>query len=470
MATILAANNGNWSASGTWTSGIIPTTGDIVVANGRSITIDVDINVALLRNDGFGGGAQYGGFGPNSGVIIRANILTGNVSSMPPCIIINNPCTIIGNINGGGTGGSLVSPWNGNGVVVGANVVVTISGNITGGFGGNCAGLNIPFGTGIVTGNITGGSASSAFGIYSPINGGILILNSGTIRSSNVANAINYNSISGTISGDVLGSSSLSAANSIVYANPLGTLTINGTVVGATNGTSAASVSNSSNGSIVINGTVTGGTFGSAGILNAAIGSVIINGIAIGGSGAVGVSNISTGAVYCTLAKGNNYGIGSVGVTPQVGLYNVVAGNCYVSGIEFGDLGMTPTFGPIQFMSSTGNYCSMHRPSGLSKKILVDPLVSGSLLPLTSDVRKNTIYGFGNLAGSVAIPPSESVSYGVLTDNTSGTAILTNPNQIWDYPVSSITGVNSIGNRLKNCSTVENLGQQLANILSSMSS
>ena len=37
MATILAAATGNWSATGTWTGGVVPTTGDIVVANGKKI-------------------------------------------------------------------------------------------------------------------------------------------------------------------------------------------------------------------------------------------------------------------------------------------------------------------------------------------------------------------------------------------------------------------------------------------------
>jgi hypothetical protein len=469
MATILAANNGNWSATGTWTGGVIPTTGDIVVANSRNVTINVNIDVAQLRNDNFGGAANYGDFRPVSGVIIRANILTGSAASMPPCMTINNPCSIVGNINGGGTGGSLTSPYNGAGVAIASNVTVIISGNITGGSNLNCVGLNLPFGTAIVVGNVTGGSsASSAFGIYSPNNGGILILNSGTIRSSSVMSAINYNSISGTISGDVLGPTSLGSANSIVYANPVGILTINGTVIGSNNGTIVASVSNSSNGSIVINGTVTGGTNGSPGVLNAALGSVIINGTAIGGSGAAGVINSSTGSVFATLAKGNIYGIGSSGATHQVGISNASFGPCYVSGIEFGDRGACPVFGPIQFLNSLDNTCSMYRPSGLSKKILLDVNNVSGLLPQTIDVRKNVVYNLGNNIGSLNMPSSGSVALGVAVDNTSGIAILSNPGQIWDYDTSNISGVNSIGNRLKNCSTVENLGTQLSNALSSI--
>lgn len=462
MATILAANNGNWSASGTWTSGIIPTSGDSVYANGRSVTIDVNINVLEIRNDTFSGS-----FNTNTTRVIRANIICGTVSSIPACLYVNAPCTIIGNITAGGAGGLLTTPFGCAGLVINSNVIVTISGNIIGGSNSNCVGLNIPFGTGVVTGNITGGTHATAYGVYIPSNGGVLIVDSGTIQGSSVTNAVNYNSPSGNISANIIGPTA-GSVNSIVYNNSVGTLIINGSVIGPAGGT-ASTINNTSTGQIIVNGIVTGGTT-SAGVINTSAGTVTVNGTAIGGSGNVGVYNNSIGSVYCTLAKGNAYGIGSSGLTPQVGLFNLVAGNCYVSGLEFGDRGMSPVIGPVQFLSSTGNYCSMHRPSDLSKKILVDPLVSGSLLPLTSDVRKNTIYGFGNLAGSVAIPPSESVSYGVLTDNTSGTAILTNPNQIWDYPVSSITGVNSIGNRLKNCSTVENLGQQLANILSSMSS
>jgi hypothetical protein len=93
--------------------------------------------------------------------------------------------------------------------------------------------------------------------------------------------------------------------------------------------------------------------------------------------------------------------------------------------------------------------------------------VSG-LLPQTIDVRKNVVYNLGNNIGSLNMPSSGSVALGVAVDNTSGIAILSNPGQIWDYDTSNISGVNSIGNRLKNCSTVENLGTQLSNALSSI--
>lgn len=535
MATILAAANGNWSATGTWIGGIIPTTGDIVVANNRTVTINTNVACIEVRNDTTGGATAGGGYTLNNNVIFSGNIINNgaNGTIMSYTSTLGNSSTVVGNLIGltntstnpvfsaagagtlnffgnisgvfANTGGQIFFLSNiANLNIVGSCInnnagssksislgnnssnLTFVGGNIIGGVGGvnasaTAISIDAPMSSINISGNIIGGSTSINFqagckaiaiassttniNIFGNIFGGP-ISPANLVQNNNVGLSIEALCGSINISGSVYGGGgSLTPAISNITATPVN---VNGTVLGGA-GNSAFGIQNTSNGIITINGDVVGG-LSAIGISNQGIGSVIINGTAIGGSGAVGVFNNSTGSVTCTLAKGNAYGIGSSGLTPQVGLWNNVAGNCYVSGIEFGDRGMSPVVGPVQFINSTGNFCSMFRPSGLSKKILVDPLVSGSLLPSSSDVRKNTVYGLGNLVGSLSMPPSETVSYGVLTDNTSGTAILNNPNQIWDYPVSNITGVNSIGNRLKNCSTVENLGQQLANILSSMNS
>jgi hypothetical protein len=84
--------------------------------------------------------------------------------------------------------------------------------------------------------------------------------------------------------------------------------------------------------------------------------------------------------------------------------------------------------------------------------------------PAESNVRYGTTYALGSQTGTLRVPSPNSVAFGVLTDNTTGTAVLT-PQAVWDYATSSLTTSGSIGERLKNASTVDTTGDQLAALL-----
>lgn len=85
--------------------------------------------------------------------------------------------------------------------------------------------------------------------------------------------------------------------------------------------------------------------------------------------------------------------------------------------------------------------------------------------PAEANVRLGTVYGpTNNLTGTCAVPPAAAVSIGVPVDNTVGTAYL-NATDIWNLPLASITTPNSIGERLKDASTVQTTGAQLAAFL-----
>lgn len=88
----------------------------------------------------------------------------------------------------------------------------------------------------------------------------------------------------------------------------------------------------------------------------------------------------------------------------------------------------------------------------------------GSDLPVVTDVRFGTTYGYGSLIGTVRMPTANQVTYGVAVDNTFGAAVLTAAS-VWDYLVDNITTANSIGSRLKNVSTPQTVGSQLASLL-----
>jgi len=84
--------------------------------------------------------------------------------------------------------------------------------------------------------------------------------------------------------------------------------------------------------------------------------------------------------------------------------------------------------------------------------------------PVPANVRFGVTYALGTQTGTLRVPSPNSVAFGVLTDNTTGTAVLT-PQAVWDYATSSLTTEGSIGERLKNASTVDTTGDQLAALL-----
>ena len=62
------------------------------------------------------------------------------------------------------------------------------------------------------------------------------------------------------------------------------------------------------------------------------------------------------------------------------------------------------------------------------------------------------------------MPNPNTVSLGVLTDNTTGTLIMT-PADFWGVASSGLTTAGSIGERLKVASTVQSTGDQLASYI-----
>ena len=170
-----------------------------------------------------------------------------------------------------------------------------------------------------------------------------------------------------------------------------------------------------------------------------------------------------------TRVVGNGFGNGSVGITSQVALTAPQNSPVRIYEIEYGALGQSPIAGPVFLIPATSNVALFYR-SGTTKKTLVSADSSSGLLPSTGDVRRGTSYNAGNNVGTMDVPASASVALGVSVDNTTGTAILTSGNiaDIWNVPVSGISVSNSIGERLKNCSTVATMGQQLSAALNNV--
>lgn len=82
--------------------------------------------------------------------------------------------------------------------------------------------------------------------------------------------------------------------------------------------------------------------------------------------------------------------------------------------------------------------------------------------PAEADVRYNVAYGASPTRyGTCRVPAPQYVSQGVLVDSTIGTAYLS-ASDVWNVLTSTITTSGSIGERLKNASTVQTTGDQIA--------
>ena len=210
MANRFARKTGNLNAADVWSDtpsgtasvSFIPTTGDVAMANGFAITVNVDATFTEARNDANAGATAGGYFDLISGVTLTADVLAGTANSV--CVRFQ-----------------LAAP-----------AIAYIAGNVTAGGGaGATAVANLSSGTLAITGNVTGGAfAVTAQGVYNLSNGTLNI--TGTVTGG-LGSAGAYNNAAGTmtITGTVIGGSAATAYGA--QNNGAGIMTVNGSVYGS---------------------------------------------------------------------------------------------------------------------------------------------------------------------------------------------------------------------------------------------
>ena len=339
MADKWPAANGNWSTAANWNGGTLPQPGDDVYADGKTVTIDQDINVASIRTDQRSGGTAGGSFPIAAGTTTRtiaANIIAGTTT----CLTISIDCTVT--INGNVTGGTASASTTGILTSGGTSIFVNINGNITAGSAG--AAIRTPSGrtTFTIVGNATNtATVPATVGVSSSLSliltGAIISVGSGSTVINGVGgglvlnltqpltkqNSVNVSAGAAIINGNIDGSTEIGA---IVTVQNAGTLTVNGNLTGGTANSAAYAVSvlvgnlyirgnvtgklapaiNTSNSVsarssvLIIEGTVTGGnTVTGFGVLNQGVNNVYVYGTTVDNT-AVAVSNTSTGTTIVT--------------------------------------------------------------------------------------------------------------------------------------------------------------------------
>lgn len=238
-------------------------------------------------------------------------------------------------------------------------------------------------------------------------------------------------------------------------------LTINGNVFGsATNtGSTEGIVFGSGNGcTATINGNCTAQVASAVGMIMTGL-NLTINGVVTSSSTVPAINNTTSSAtllVTITKATTPDNGVTAVTNTGKLSTYTVKE-------IEQGAFGYVPISGYVRLSTASGAFYK-GITTGSSTKTLSDPADIAGQVPAQSDVRFGVTYQGGSKTGTARIPAAASVAFGVPVDNTTGTAALT-PSAVWDTATSSLTTSGSIGERLKNASTVDTTGDQLAALL-----
>lgn len=314
-------------------------------------------------------------------------------------------------------------------------------------------------GTFSVTGSMPGGGRTISGDLYSQGNYVLTVNIAGTCSyTGNVFAGVNNAShgirLFGTsicqfnLNGSVTGGSTQNA-NGFVIETSNATVNVVGTLNGASNASSVGTVLNAA---CIFNmtGTVNGGS-ANVGLSVGAPAVVTLNGNAVGGATAA-VSNGNIGSFL----YGNFNAIGS-STSTAVGVFGgAVNPNWVVTNIV--NTTSSIGIGGAVRISDTNPTWTFITPLG-TNLTLTNP--TSSTLPAITDVRLGTVYGGGAFVGTLAMPPSTSVSYGVAVGNTTGSAILTANNFFAAVSSSS----DPVAVRLRNVSTVETTGDQLDAIL-----
>jgi hypothetical protein len=480
MAFRWAVINGNWSDAATWNNGGVlglPTGSDVVSPNQLRVTIDTDITVTQLTSARSGSiNIQGGGvFVLNNGVTITA-YGTGSLPGIWPYAPQAS--------------GSLLLISQSNSAVISSSMRMPgIYLNSTGGFG------NMLLMTGssnvTISGSVSGVAyaASNGWGVIHSSTGTLRIF--GTVEGApglggvNGANGITTTSTGTTnITGDVYHHNfTANAANNPInmQGGAIHTLIITGSVYQG-DGAQVTILNTSGNSNIFISGSLIGRTSSAVGtIQKGTTGDITIIGDIIGQiAGGNSISHNSTGNIIVSgsiIKRGAGIPISTTGasttiVTGSISFTGSISGPVISSTSTSGLVRIASpatsfnTFNPIYspriqyFSDSTPTYTFQSDTFG--KDVTFYDVAFTSSLPTQTNVRSGSLYGGTNqFSGSMVVPSTGSVRYGVPVDNTTGSATLT-PQDILDYAVSSLTGSNSIGARLQNIATVQTTAATIA--------
>ena len=412
MALRYAVATGNWSNTATWDGGTLPTAADDVFSNNFTVTIDGTFTVLSIRNTlnvaapviAAGGQFRYANGGNLTCSAAQAIYVGSTTPTLEMTLATPNTATF---------NGSVLTMTGGT-----SYIAIRHSGTGTLNLNGN---YNLD---GIVARTLILVNSTGTLNIVGNVTGNYIVQFCVTLSMTG-AGILN-------ITGDVIGSNTGQVNSSTVIAS-LGTINITGNTTGAAN--PAINLTGAVNYTQI--GNVNGSTVQPAIYNQATAATISVTGIITAGTGAP--------AIYSAFALASGYGSGT---------YVKVSGNVVNTN------NVMAVVAPRVTIDTNTSSWLFQISTGGNRTLYAAGVALGN--PAITNVRFGTTYGASSeLTGTLRVPSAANVLSGVLTDNTTGTLLMT-PADFWNYLIASGFTANSIGDRLQNAATVATTGGQIA--------
>jgi len=467
MAVRFAVASGNWSNAAIWSGSLIPTASDDVYSNTFTVNMDTSFQVLSLNNTATTGVTAGGSYNFNTGNIsgsvtsygLGSNLLnitnaSGTVEIISPSYFFSIAATQINHSGNGDfilrcSGMSVGGCSGATGLTKSGAGTMTIYGNISsigcGSAGSFLGGMSISNGNTIIYGNVQSGTSRGGGGTIT-VSGTARLTVVGNVDGNNFSNngyAIATNSPNSTliISGSVTGTG-VTAAGAGSTLTTTGITIISGSVAGGFN--TGASIN--ANNDVIVTGNVTATT---SPAISQNVGGLSVRGTVLASTNVAITSTAATrievsGSVQ---ASATAVGISSTNASAVVNLAgNIVNVN-----------GKQAIYCQNLFLDNTATTQARFFTFGGSDRTLYSSDTFPNL-PSSSNVRFGTTYGPGSgNTGTLRMASPQDVRSGVLTANTTGSAILSMESLSNEIQTSS----DPFAQRLRNISTVDIIGNLL---------
>jgi hypothetical protein len=236
MALRYAIATGNWSNTATWDGGTLPTASDDVFADGKTVTIDIDITVLSIRTTQRSGGTNGGTFTCTTSRTLTCDVISGGAIGLTLSTngtVVN----VIGNVTSGAfigvssnaIGNSIVIQGNctagqAAAVSIGTSPIISILGNIIGSSTTNVACVSKNGGSISVIGNVSGNIGIGVF----IVSGGSLVMSGNATASTRAALDLQNANTSITITGDITASTTEAGLNALINVGANQNVVVNG--------------------------------------------------------------------------------------------------------------------------------------------------------------------------------------------------------------------------------------------------
>ena len=451
MAIRYAVANGNWSNTATWDGGTLPAIDDDVFANNFTVIIDGTFTVLSIKNTA-GTGIVAGGKFILDGDLTVA-LIQASVSGVLEITKNTGEVFLRGFY-------SLQMAWSAA-ISVGVihsgtatfNVIATTINNNNPGYATNQT-FFTKTSSGIlnIISDLNWPTGSNNSQLFSISNGNTFFVgNILNLSNSTRGPVINQSGGNLTFVGDIMGGLNFSA----IGFSGGGNLNITGNISGSL-GTSIATstIYVTSNCNVLITGNLSAGVFATAGSLGLVSNpNVIIVGNVSGGGASTSIVNTTSPALIDVTGIITS-GVSAPAISGLITTFVIVRGNVIntdtYNAIHAGRIAIDDNVTSWNYKDSTNT---------INRTLYSAGVALGN--PLEEDVRDGVDYGASlEFTGSLAVPSSDNVRKGVAIDNTIGTADLTAE----DFLDAIATSTNDIAIRLRNVSTVQTTGDQIANL------